>query len=386
MGKDDKEFIAHEEVDAERSNDVLIDADTSDESYDIHVKTVASSDDGVNSASGAEEDKFELGSFELGSGPSGDSPDVVDEFSSESGDLDKELDRVESIDTGKVTEPVVPHEEANLDQASARDEAEADATRAVNLDHRPSVDDRGSSDTNQRAAAIGAMSNSHHEFQKQHQKRRILQVLLALFILATIGACAAAGFFYMQAAESQDILSRTDAELLEARSQRDAMQRQLNDQVSTSGEAELMYEVIDALEIQYPVNDAASNVVHGYGGTTADGVTYVHFTTRQLADHQQVSDGRQVFPCGIGMSSPITVVRGSQSQLEALGATEPLSGQKQLGTYSYALLTPQQPCSAEKASEIQAARAAIAELYTSFEAITSDAQAGDDATVETQNP
>lgn len=306
-------------------------------------------------------------------------------FSLNAEDLSKELDRVESIDTGSLTSK--SHrltDETESDQSDTMSKApaepqqiEAEMTRPLDLE-ASHADVKNKDPKEIGMATVDSALNSHHSFQKQHQKRRILQVFLLLFVLVAIGASVAAGYLYFQLAEVNNKVTQVESELTQVRAQREELQSQLNEQSSEpAAEPDITKVVIDELGVQYTAGDDSLDLVYGYGGTTKEGVTYVHYTSRALADHQETVAGKQAFPCGIGAGAPVTIVRGTQTQLSTLATTQPLTEQRQIGEFFYAISKPVQPCSASQAESIQAVQAAVEAVYATFEPVEAVAEDSD---------
>lgn len=358
---DDKKFTDNDSKTSPRwSKDSI---ESSDDSYTVSVKTDKSKEDTSDRASDGD-------------------------LSSDSDDFSKELDRVESIDTGALASKTASRQgAASQDEPATTEEAdEVDMTRPLDLNK--DVTSVGAKVSGSKAAgplAAEPVSLSHRSFQKQHQKRRIVQVFLLVFVLLTIGATAAAAYFYQQFTQTEDRVAQVEDELARVSTARDALLAQVDGQASPDDATRVM---LPELGVQYAATEAADDVLYGYGGTTAEGVTYMHFTTRALADYQETIEGVQVFPCGIGQAAPVTVVRGSEEQLAALDAAGTIGEQRQLGAAFYAMSVPSEPCSGGQAAAIEEAQTAIAALYATFEAIdTAEVSAAPDAvTLEDDMP
>lgn len=297
-----------------------------------------------------------------------DSSATVIDPASDVDDFSKELDRVESIDTGALaSKPTSQQTTVSGDEAASTEEVdEVEMTKPLDLNDKTApvgVKMSGSRATGSLAAEPASLS--HRSFQKQHQKRRIVQVFLLLFVLLTIGATAAAVYFYQQSTQAEDKVVQVEDELARVSAARDALLAQVDGQDSSDDATRV---TLPELGVQYAATDASSDVLYGYGGTTPDGVTYMHFTSRELADYQEVVEGTQVFPCGIGQAAPVTVVRGTEEQLAALDAAGSISEQRQIGAAFYAMRVPAEPCSDSQVAAIEQAQATIAALYATFEA------------------
>lgn len=336
------------------------------DSYEVTVKSDS-----------AKKDAPSLGAF--------DTDKDVDSLSNPE-DIIKELDRVESIDTGplarkSIASQKVQKESASEDESAAErdDESEPAAmTKPVDLSESPAMDKRAVNTAGNVLSAT-PVSSSHRSFQKQHQKRRIVQVFLLLFVLLTIGASAAAVYFYTESTSGKDKVATLEDELSRLNAQNDTLLAQVGDQALLNDETKI---AIPELSVQYAPSETTSEIVYGYGGTSADGVAYLHVTTRTLADYQESVDGAARFTCGIGSAAPVTIVRGTKEQIAALGDSRSLIEVREIGSLQYAVTAPAEPCSSTQTEAIREAQTAAGALFASFEAIDEEVADADSTPAE----
>ena len=233
----------------------------------------------------------------------GDDPDEPEEEVSE---LDRELERVEGIesaDTGAMKQ---------VDEASAEHDTPDDDTLTAPVDLDKSTPETATLEEKDNPVVVAIRKQEHDKKKSSGGKASLVSVLLGVLLLA---AAAGAGYFYWVASDNAVKLSTAESELTTSEARSLALQKQLADteakseDAASAATASSEYTIISELGVRYKQSDATKDLLFGYTVASADtNADAVAVSTKQLVKLAVGSGASVAYPCGFSGNVP-TIAR-----------------------------------------------------------------------------
>lgn len=370
MNDDDKKSIESEDevdmLDRKDDDDTKVevkvgggskkeDSWTDEEDASVDKAEVVDTDEEESPASDAEEKKLaETSAFE--------EEVKSDDFEDEVSDLDRELERVEGIESASVAKA------APVEESGAADDEESNATQAIDLE-TPAPDATATPNDAVLAAALRKQEQAQREGGKKNGPKLIAIILAVLLLVAG----AAAAYFYFDSMSAKEQLEQVQVERDTAQVQVTALQAAQDDQDDATTEDATMddgYRVIDEIGARYKTTDATKDLLIGYTVTSSDeAADAVAFSTKELAS-LAVGEGASVtYPCAFTGNVP--KITRYTSDITIGSSTASKLG-KQVGESYYVYTAPIGQC-AQSDAEAQSTRdLAVKAVYDSLEALPVD--------------
>lgn len=300
--------------------------------------------------------------------------DAPEEPEEEVNDLDRELDRVEGIESTSVA--AAPQTEA----PGEPDTDDPDVTSPVDMEEKK-ISGESENESKEHAAGAAFVSALKHQDEKTKEsksKAGLVAIILALLVLV---AGAGAAYFYFQWNDTRDQLSSIESEL----SSEQAKNSTLTNRVAELGEQEQAavddteYVVIPELGVRYKPSEATENLVFGYTLVTTDtAADAVAVSTKQLVKLSVGTGNAASYPCAFTGNVPTiaryaTDVKIGDSTASKLG--------KQIGDAYYVYTAPTGNCAPTEIEAQTARNTAAKAVFDSLE-VLSDENTEDGQTVD----
>lgn len=329
-----------------------------------------------------------------------DGEETEEEPEEEMSELDRELGRVEGIEStaafaaqrsGKESEGAsdeVKNDGADDDKVTI--EQPDTKSQAVDLD--PVTED-----TTKENPLVSAMRKQEKDRSEKKSKLGIVTAVLAVLF---VGAAGAAGFFYMKTSTLANDKEAVETERTELAAKNSKMRdeqttireqalkeaRETLEKKAENGDAQAVaggdYVTIRELGVRYKQTDANKSLIHGYTVTTnVPNVDSVAFSTASLARLSPDNSGASpVFPCAFTGNVPV-VTRYAQDM--PVGNSTASKVGKKIGEAFYVYTAPVSACLPGHDADITARDTAAKAVFDSLEALPSQAQT---ATAKTTTP
>ncbi len=299
-----------------------------------------------------------------------------DEPDEELSDLDKELGRIEGIESAETYGKKPVDDTAN--DVNDTDEVQAEGEEsAASVDLDPVTPDIAKENT-----LVAAMRQQEKDEKSKKGKTKVFIAILSVLLVAAIGGAV---YFYMQATALGDEKAAVEAENSQLASRNSALkinQAEVKEQALKEAKAELEkaaqtpsgteqqvsdYVTINELGVRYKKTDRVKDLIYGYtvtsDSTDADAVA---FSTVTLARLVQRNGASATYPCGFTGSVP-TITRYKKDTV--VGSSTASKIGKKLGDAYYVYAAPVAACTNTNAQDITARDAAAKAVYDSLEVI-----------------
>ncbi|MBH2007766.1 hypothetical protein I8H83_04130 [Candidatus Saccharibacteria bacterium] len=305
----------------------------------------------------------------------------VPEPEEEISEVDRELGRIEGIESVEISKPVVDELipdgvgdsklDSDKDLVSARDEdgAAGSITGPVDLGSK----DLGEAKEN---PVVLAMRKQEQEKKQKGSKTGLVALVFSILLVAALGVGA---YFYMQSTDASNKITELEASAAAAETTNATLRAQIK-----AGQAEQQhvaaasseYRTIGELGVRFKDTDATKAAIFGYTAVPTDGVAdAVAVSTKPLARLAVGAGASATYPCAFTGNVP-TIARYETDAKIGNGSASTLG--KKIGDIYYVYTAPTGNCAPTEAAA-QAARNATAKaIYDSLEAIPA-------ATVTQQN-
>jgi|GEM_PF-3247512 len=292
-----------------------------------------------------------------------------DDFEDEVSDLDRELERVEGIESASIAKTAPVLEDSVLNDEESR------ATQAIDLE-TPAPDVPATPNDAVLVAALRKQEQAQREGGKKNGAK-LASIILAVLLLAT---GAAAAYFYLNSMSTKEQLQQAQVERDTAQVQVTALQAAQNDQDEAPEEDAVLddgYRVIDEIGVRFKTTDATQDLLFGYTVTPSnEAADAVAFSTKELAS-LAVGEGASVtYPCAFTGNVP-KITRYTSDV--AIGDSTASKLGKQVGESYYVYTAPIGQCAQANAAAQSARDVAVKAVYDSLEALPSDENASADA-------
>lgn len=292
-----------------------------------------------------------------------------DDFEDEVSDLDRELGRVEGIESASIAKTVPVIEDSVVDDEESR------ATQAIDLE-TPAPDAPATPNDAVLVAALRKQEQAQREGGKKNSAK-LVAIILAVLLLA---AGAAAAYFYVDSTSTNDELQQVKTERDAAQAQVSTLQAAQDAQDEAPVEDAVLddgYRVIDEIGVRFKTTDATQDLLFGYTVTSSDeAADAVAFSTKELAS-LAVGEGASVtYPCAFTGNVP-KITRYTSDV--AIGDSTASKLGKQVGESYYVYTAPIGQCAQANAAGQSARDVAVKAVYDSLEALPSDEDTSDAA-------
>ncbi len=309
-----------------------------------------------------------------------DDTDDDDELQSQPTELDKELERVEGIESAhnKPTASAATSTSSPKESEVTKDDDDALASKPVDLETAAPA----SKEDAKNAVLMNAVQQHSDESTQTTKKKPRLGMLVALLLVLCVAAGAAAVYFYMQVQDTNDKLAGTESQLSGSQAQIAALKAQnaKDEAAAEATAADADYRTIPEIGVRFKETDATADLIYGYTVTSSDeSADAVAFSTKPLARITVKNGASATYPCAFTGNVP-TITRYADDV--AVGDSTASKVGKQIGTAYYVYTAPTGQC-APSETEAQAARdEAVKAIYDGLEALPAEA---DDAATELAN-
>lgn len=272
-----------------------------------------------------------------------------DEPEEEQSDIDKELERVEGIESAShaKAEPVVEDE-------SPADADDKNVFDSVDLETQAPDSEGAQSHNEALAAAMRSQEKQKATSGKKRGPGVLIGLLAALFVLASV----AAGYFYMDAMAKKDDLTQAEDRLASVEAQVAALRAE---QAVGAEETAVEYREIPELGVRYVVTDENADFIYSYMGAYVENRATVGFSTLALSDIREGEGTEARNPCDAGALGMISRIEDA--------ATKPGDGEvtRQVGDETFVFVSPQAVCT--DTVPVDELEAMTAQLQAVFEAL-----------------
>lgn len=364
-----KPVIPEGEADTEKNND-------SSEDTKVEVKFDEASRDS-NEGKGFDHTDHKADDIDITAALKGDK-ETEEEPDEELSDLDKELGRIEGIESTSVS----LNTDSNDDTADKEDSNKTPEDDGVITSE--SVDlDPVTTDVTKENALVAAMRQQEKTEKSKKGTARVVTGILALLLVAALGGAA---YLYTQTTALADQKSTVETERDQLKTQNTTLkgqqaniQEKAYEQAKKDLEAKVAeenktpakvvdeYVTIRELGVRYKRSDVTRNLIYGYT-VTSDSVEAdsVAFSTTTLARLVQRNGASATYPCAFSGNVP-TITRYAKDI--PVGNEMASKAGKKLGDAFYVYVAPTGACTTTNAQDITARDAAVKAVYDSLEAI-----------------
>lgn len=312
-----------------------------------------------------------------------------DELDEELSDEERELDRIEGIESDDVAKSAADDKkdaqdaELGTKEKKGKDDTDVadDITGPVDMEPTKPDNEIDTSSEEKESPLVAAMRKQEQE--KGKDKRGKAGLIVAVLGVLLVAALGAGGYFYMQSTDASARLATAESDLSAAQAKNTALAAQVakataDAEAQQSTEA-VEYRVLPELGVRYKETQATKDLVFGYTAPSdATATDAIAVSTKQLVKLSVGSGASVAYPCGFTGNVPII---SSYTTDAKIGNSTASKVGKKVGNVFVVYTEPAGNCAPTEVAAQTARTAAAKAVYDSLESIpTEGAATGTDAT------
>lgn len=282
-------------------------------------------------------------------------------------ETDRELERIEGIESAETSKPVVDSEPT----LGATDTKDKEVVGAYD-DDVPSeitgpVDLEETLPKDKENPVLLAIRKQEQEKKPKRGKTGLVALIFSILLLAAIGGAV---YFYMQTVDANTRVTSLESDVATAQAKNTSLQAQLKEdesnQQNVAAESDA-YRTIPELEVRFKDTETTKSIVFGYTAVPTDATAdAVAVSTKALTKLAVGTGAAAVYPCAFTGNVP-TIARYT-SDVKIADSTASKLGKK-IGDVFYVYTAPVGNCAPTEVAAQTARNAAAKAIYDSLEAI-----------------